>query len=167
MKIRLSNLVFVKSYHAGQKEDDDERVHDGKPLNVCVRHRVENVVPPRGPLDLIVLVPLDGVGIRDFERIAFDVFIVAGNCHGFGGVALAGVYTFEASRLDFYLDDSAGRRRQDLVRPLGRIFRLVDGDGELDMVEDVVGIGGIERSTDHARVFLLQLFRYVTADRKS
>lgn len=37
-------------HHAGQEQDDNERVEDGKPLDVGAGHGFQQVVPSRGPL---------------------------------------------------------------------------------------------------------------------
>ena len=43
------------SDHSRQEEDNDERVHDGEPLDVRVGDRVEDVVPARRPLHIRLL----------------------------------------------------------------------------------------------------------------
>lgn len=50
----------------GEENDDDQRVHDGKPLDVGVRHRVQDVVPAGGPFHFRGL-PNNGVGVDHVE----------------------------------------------------------------------------------------------------
>lgn len=42
-------------YHSRQKQDNNQRIQDGKPLNIRVRHRLQNVVPTRWPFCAIIL----------------------------------------------------------------------------------------------------------------
>lgn len=56
--------------HPRQEQNDDERVEDAEPLNVCVWHRLENVIPSRAPLDRVVLDEFDAVGVDDVDRFA-------------------------------------------------------------------------------------------------
>ena len=62
---------------AGQKQDDNERVHDGEPLDVGVRHRVEDVIPSGRPFDVAVLLPLDAIRVgnrQGFFSAAWNSF---------------------------------------------------------------------------------------------
>lgn len=65
--------------HSGQEEHNDERVENAEPLNLGVGHGVENVVPARGPLDLVLFDVRGTVRVRDREfrvhlgHIAWDL----------------------------------------------------------------------------------------------
>ncbi len=48
-----------------QEQDNDEGVEDGEPLDVGVRHALQNVVPPGAPLDVVVLLELDREAVGD------------------------------------------------------------------------------------------------------
>ncbi len=50
--------------HTAEEEHNDERVDNAEPLDLGVWHGVQDVVPARGPLDVIVLLELDRVRVR-------------------------------------------------------------------------------------------------------
>lgn len=56
----VSGDIFMQSaqhdhgHHAREKEDDDERVEDAKPLDVRVWHRLQDVIPTRRPFYRVV-----------------------------------------------------------------------------------------------------------------
>jgi len=155
-------------HHAGKEEDDDERVHDGKPLNVRMRHRIENIVPSGRPFDVFILGPRYAEGIRDLGAAGL---VVSRDAHRrLGGRVSARFARFQAVvalGFDLNFDDASGGSGKDLTAPFRRLFRVVIGDFEVDMVEDVIRIGLIEDRTDHASVPFHALFRYVAADRES
>ena len=131
--------AFSISYHAGQKEDDDEGIHDGKPLDVGVRHGVEDVIPPRRPLDGAVFLPLHAEGVVDLD---FVFGIATRDAHRLGALlsAFAALDAIVTLGLDVDFDDASGRRWQDLITPLQRLLGLVIRDGEFDMIEDVIRV---------------------------
>lgn len=51
-----------------EKQDDDQRVENGEPLDVGLRHRLEDVVPARGPAHLSAL-EAHVVGVGDLKLI--------------------------------------------------------------------------------------------------
>lgn len=55
-----------------------------EPLDVAVRHGVEDVIPTGGPFDVVVLCELDAVGVSDSQVLLKPL---AWNAHGFIGVA--------------------------------------------------------------------------------
>lgn len=60
IKLVVAGNVLVKSAqhyhcdHARQEEYDNERIQNAEPLDFTVRHRVQDVVPTRGPFDVIL-----------------------------------------------------------------------------------------------------------------
>lgn len=56
----VSGNIFVEGtehdhrHHSRQEEHDDKRVEDAEPLDISVRHGVQDVVPTRRPADVSV-----------------------------------------------------------------------------------------------------------------
>ena len=51
--------------HTREEEHDHKRVQDGKPLDVCVRHTLQNVIPSAAPFHIVLHVEGDGVAVDD------------------------------------------------------------------------------------------------------
>lgn len=56
--------------HSAEEKHDHQRVEDGEPLDVRVRHRLEDVVPSRRPLDRVVLDEAHRVSVDDVDRLS-------------------------------------------------------------------------------------------------
>ena len=128
-----------------------------------MRHRIEDVIPSRGPFDFAVFLPLDAERVVDFD---LTLGVAAGNAHGFR-VLLPDVTALDVIvtlGLDVDLDDASGGRRQVRMTPFQRLFRLVIRDGEFDMIENVIRVLVAEGRTNNARVLLHALFSDVAAD---
>ena len=114
--------------HAAEEEHNDERVEDAEPLDLGVLHRVEDVVPTRGPLDRVVLAVADRVRVVDVDLLAGD--------GGHLGRHVAVAVLLGALDLHLGVDDAAAlvqERRAPLL-----VGAAVIGDLEVDMVEQVV-----------------------------
>lgn len=71
----VSCNIFVKSsqeyhrHHSGKKEDYHKRIQNTKPLDIGVRHRLEDVIPSWRPLYGIILNEINRIGIRYFKFV--------------------------------------------------------------------------------------------------
>ena len=150
------------THHARQEQDDHERVHDGEPLDVGVRHRVEDVIPSGRPFDVAVLLPLDA--IRVGNRQGF--FSAAWNSFRSPHVLylLACLETLVTLGFDVDFDDASGRVGQEMIIPLLRLFRFVILDGEVDMIEHEIHVVAVKNRTDDASVLLHPRLRHVATD---
>ena len=45
-------------HHTREEDHDDERVHDAEPLDVGVRHGLQDVIPTGCPLDVLVFLKM-------------------------------------------------------------------------------------------------------------
>ena len=51
--------------HTRQEENDHKRVQDGEPLDVCVWHALQNVIPSAAPFHIVLHVEGDRVAVGD------------------------------------------------------------------------------------------------------
>ena len=51
--------------HPREEENYDQRVEDGEPLNVCVWHALQDVVPSAAPLHIVLYIEGDSVAVGD------------------------------------------------------------------------------------------------------
>ncbi len=54
-------------HHPGEEEYDDERVENREPLDVGVRHALQDVVPSGAPADIVSLLELDRETVGDVQ----------------------------------------------------------------------------------------------------
>ena len=122
-------------HHAAQEENNDKRVDYAEPLDLGVGHRVQYVVPARGPLDIIVLLVLDR------ERVGYGEIIhfvgVARNLHCFAEV------TRLARRLDLDLGvHNTAAFAQERCAPV-LVLSTVVSDFEVNVIENVIGVDAL------------------------
>ena len=117
--------------HHGREEDGDEnRVDEGEPLHVGLRHGAQDVVPAAGPADALILLKFHSEGVGNCQLFVFperlpDVLGV--NDHGLG--VRPTLQVVAAGQLDLSPHDAAIR---------GGVPRaLVVGDDEVDVIEEV------------------------------
>ena len=153
------------THPTGQEQDDNKRVHDGEPLDVGVRHRVENVIPSGRPFDVTVLLPFDAVRIRNCQRFLPGAWNSFRSAHAFH--LLASLKTFVTLGFNVDFDDASGRVGQEVIIPFLRLFRFVILDGEVDVIEHKVPVVAVENRTDDACVLLHPRICHVATNGKT
>ena len=148
--------------HAGQEENDDERVEDGEPLDVGVGHGLEDVVPAAAPLHLVLRVEGDRVAVRDrgvHVTVALDREGSLDRVRG-ARVRLL-VQDRPGSDLDGH-DAAALLGGAEVLAPVLAVTVVVV-DHDVHVVEDVVAVRGAVVPADDAGVLGVALLVDVAA----
>lgn len=159
----VAGNVFVQrsqhnhGHHAGQEEHDDQAVENAEPLDLGVRHRLQDVVPSRRPFDGVVAHKVHRVRVRDVDLlVGLERFGRYGQRLGRPAVALQVVEVLVQQRHRFDLDgnDAAAVCAERRAPLLGRA--AVVGDGQVQMVVRIVEAGLVVFVADWAAAKLKQ-----------
>merc|ERR1719495_1763521 len=148
--------------HPREEENYDQRVEDGEPLNVCVWHALQDVVPPAAPLHIVLYIEGDSVAVGDGG--IHRSFTLDGKCRlqGFR-VAVLIVVVSDGSRRDLHRHYSASSfRGTEILAPILAVA-VVIVDHDVDVVENVIVIGGAVVSRDHTSVLRVAFLVHIAA----
>lgn len=144
-------------HHSRQKQHDDERVENAEPLDVRVRHGLEDVIPTRAPFDRIVLHEAHRVGVCDVNRLS----VLQRRSRNLQrrlavAVGLAGV-VFDGPRRDFHGHDAS----TVLLEGIAPLFlrAAVVRDDQVDVVERIVRAGFVVERVGGAAVVVFSVSR--------
>lgn len=98
------------SHHSGQEQYNDQAVQYAEPLDLCMRHRFQNIIPSRWPFDGVVSYEMHRIRVRDVDLL---VWFQSGSWNGQRFICsattfqFAGIVVFEWHWFDFNWNDTA------------------------------------------------------------